>query len=104
MVRLLLGSSGGADPNVRAPDGRTPLMAAVLGGRSCGQLVRLLAAAGADLEARCDALCTALGLAVEGCRRCCGAAAALLREGASHAALPPHQLLRLRDLLSPLDG
>lgn len=102
MVRLLLGSSSGADPNVRAHDGRTPLMAAVLGGQRCWEVVSQLAAAGADLEARCDALLSALGLAVESARA--GCAAALLREGAAPEALQPDQLARLLDLLSAFDG
>ncbi|KAL4451311.1 hypothetical protein ABPG77_009383 [Micractinium sp. CCAP 211/92] len=101
MVRLLLGT-GGADPNARAHDGRTPLMAAVLGGQHCREIVRQLAAAGADLDTPCDALATPLELALDGCRPEC--AAALLREGASPAVLPPHQLARLQDLLSTFDG
>ncbi|KAL4420777.1 hypothetical protein ABPG75_010433 [Micractinium tetrahymenae] len=98
VVRLLLGSSGGADPNVQAHDGRTPLMAAVAGGERCREIIHQLAAAGADLEARCDTGMTALEMALENCRPRC--AAALLRAGASPMALPPHQLVRLRDLLS----
>ncbi len=101
MVRLLLGT-GGADPNAPAHDGRTPLMAAILSGQHCTGIVRQLAAAGADLDAPCDALATPLELALDGYRPEC--AAALLREGASPAALPPHQLARLQDLLSTFDG